>query len=162
MSYRALLCLRIPLAAILLCLGGCFAIPISDVPHAADRSAEVVVVRESFHTGRLVSHYLLLDGIIIARLRNSEYTSFTVSEGVHTLEVQWQIPFTFYGPYKVAAQFEARVGGNYLFMAFMHQAPPKVPPGADPDYSRGVSFSQLVWNEHDLRIKDKNFVAPGR
>jgi hypothetical protein len=164
MSGQAPLCIRIQfVAVVLLFLGGCFGAQRSDVPRAGNRSAEIVVVRERNHTGSLISHYLSLDGVTIARLDNGEYTSFTVSEGVHTLGVQWTIPVLFSGgPFILNKQFEAQAGGTYLFVSRGQQAPEKTPPGPAPDYSRAATFSQLDWSQHDLMVKDKTYVAPGR
>jgi len=160
MSACTLLLKRVLLAAgASSCLAGCFGIPISDVPLPGPRSAEVFVVREKVHVGSLISQFLSVDGVTIARLDNGEFTKFSVSEGAHTLRIQWRVPL--HGPYVRTVRFEAQAGGKYLFVASAERAP-RVLGQREPDYSEGMSILQWDWGDHDRKIEGKTYVPPGR
>ena len=137
------------------CLAGCFGIPISEVPPAGQRSAEVFVVREKFFSGSLVSQYLSVDGVTIARLDSGEYTKFSVSEGAHSLQIRWKVPL--HDPYVKTAQFEAKNGVSYLFVTWGQVAKSK----AESDRADGMGIVQQDWTVFDGKIEGKSFVAPG-
>ena len=142
------------------CLAGCFGIPITDVPPAGPRSAEIFVVREKVFRGSFLSQYLSVDDVTVARLDSGEYTRFSVSEGTHVLQIRWTVPL--HGPYVRTARFEAKNGASYLFVTWAQGGSPKNPPGADLDYSESMGILQQDWAEFDRKIEGKSFVAPGR
>jgi hypothetical protein len=137
------------------CLAGCFGIPISEVSPAGERSAEIFVVREKFFSGSLVSQYLSIDGVTIARLDSGEYTKFSVSEGAHSLQIRWKV--WLHGPYVKTAQFEAKNGASYLFVTWGQVVKTK----AESDYADGMGIVQQDWTVFDRKIEGKSFVAPG-
>ena len=148
------------LFGLLACLAGCSAIPISDVPSAGTRSAEIFVVRENVFVGSLNSQYLSIDGVTIARLDAGEYTKFHVAEGTHALQIRWTIPL--HGEYVRTARFEATAGGQYLFVTWAQRGTNKSPIGADLDYSETTGIQQWEWKDFDRKMAGKTYVAPGR
>ena len=75
---------------------GCMPIPpspisISDVPLTADSSCTFSIVRDRQLILALNTHYISLDGEVVAALDMSEYTEFSVPEGPHSLGVTWRV-----------------------------------------------------------------------
>ena len=139
-------------------LAGCSSMQISDVPPAGSRSAEVYVIREKVFVGSLISQFLSIDGVTVARLDSGEYTKFLVSEGAHALRIQWSIPF--HGSYGSTARVDVQAGGRYLFVSFAQTAPRG--PGRDLDYTEGMSILQWDWADYSRKIDGKTFVPSGR
>lgn len=77
-------------------LTGCLPIPpqaisISDAPVTSERSCTLTIVRDRHLVLAVNTHYVSLDGEIIASLDMSEYTTFSVPEGPHSLGVTWRV-----------------------------------------------------------------------
>jgi hypothetical protein len=77
-------------------LAGCLPIPpphisISDAPKTSESSCTFTMVRDRDLVLALNTHYISLDGDFIASLDMSEYTTFSVPAGPHSLGVTWRV-----------------------------------------------------------------------
>jgi len=80
-------------------LAGCIAphanVPIKNVPPVTATPATFTIVRRNnplyIVADSFVTHYISLDGVMVATLETGQFTRFPVSEGHHTLATTWHV-----------------------------------------------------------------------
>jgi hypothetical protein len=150
---------------ILFGLTGCILLPrdepVSEVPSITGPFATIIVVRKRQLAGSGPTHYISLDGVIIAALEACEYTTFHISEGHHTLGLIRHVAdtglvhFIFFErrPHSQFVEVDSRSSMNYFFtitdMGFL------------ADDKDRVEFKQVELLESEFAPTRNKYVSPG-
>lgn len=144
---------------------GCLPIPprsisISDVPKTSDSSCTFTMVRDRQFVLALSTHYISLDGEFIASLDMSEYTTFSVPEGPHSLGVTWRVIDEDSIRFRVLAWKDLTESMDVICEPPMRYL--FTTTGGLPWYPEETATVERVGGfEGEFSLDDKDFVSPG-
>ena len=150
---------------IVVMFAGCMPIPprsiwISDAPKTSDSSCTFTIVRDRQFVLGLSTHYISLDGDFIASLDMSEYTTFSVPEGAHSLGVTWRvidedsIRFRVLAWKDLTASMEVICKPSMTYFFTTTEGLPWYP-------EETAAVEQVDAFEGEFSLDDKKFVSPG-
>ena len=149
-------------------LNGCIAIPpepilISSAPRVAGSACDITIVRENTLFGSAMTHYISLDKVIVAEIDRGEYTQLQVSEGHHSIGVNWRVgnkaasvayvDVMKWNLYNKEIKLDCKPPATHNFLVIIK--PLKL------DENERVEFKKVDSFEGEFSVKKYTYVKPG-